>query len=128
MVNPSSEQNVNADGHKRNTSQKYFLNNIGIEERRISMKKENNWQADGNSRGLVPGKALLIGVAGGLAALAWLSMGSQRRKTRRYADRAEDRRNPMHFFLAGRYPQRREIDCSGERPLFERRQSVYDAY
>lgn len=75
------------------------------------------------------GKALLLGVAGSIAAVAWLSRTrGEQRKSRRFSDRTEDRRNPLHFFLAGRFPQRRKIDRSGERPLFERRQSVYDSY
>lgn len=84
------------------------------------MKKEN--------AGFMSGKALLLSVAGSLAAVAWLARTHEQGKARRYADRGQERRNPMHFFLAGRYPRRRKIDLSGERPLFERRQSVYDAY
>jgi hypothetical protein len=81
----------------------------------------------GNDRPIAK-KAIMIGVAGGLAAIAWLAIGRDRRRSRRYADRAPDRRNPLHFFLAGAYPRRRTIDVSGRRPLFERRQSVYDRY
>lgn len=91
------------------------------------MEKETLFRETGRSTGLLSGKALLIGVAGGLAAMAWLSM-RERHQERRFADRFEERRDPMHFFLAGQYPRRRKIDVSGERPLFERRQSVYDSY
>lgn len=93
------------------------------------MEKGNKLKTSERAAGLMSSKALLLGVAGSLAAVAWLSKGrEQRSKSRRYADRGADRRNPMHFFLAGRFPRRRKIDSSGERPLFERRQSVYDAY
>lgn len=69
---------------------------------------------------------LLLGLAAGALALAWGA--SKRPKERRFADRSRERRNPLHFFLAGNHPRRRAIDRSGQRPLFERRQSVYDAY
>lgn len=91
------------------------------------MEKEYQNRESGHQTRLLSGKALLIGVAGGLAAMAWLSM-RERHQERRFADRFEERRNPMHFFLAGAYPRRRKIDVSGQRPLFERRASVYDAY
>lgn len=71
--------------------------------------------------------ALWLGLAGGIAIAIWLAR-RQSSPQRRFADRGEERRNPLHFFLAGRFPQRRAIDRSGERPLFERRQSVYEAY
>lgn len=71
---------------------------------------------------------LWLGLAAGAAALAWMSARSGPPPARRYADRGQERRNPQHFFLAGQYPRRRSIDRSGARPLFERRQSVYDAY
>ncbi len=91
------------------------------------MKNEKRFQ--GNKRatqGLSP-VALLAGAAG-LAGLALLLASRGRQQSRRYADRHDERRNAMHFFLAGQNPQRRGIDRSGKRPLFERRQSVYDAY
>lgn len=72
--------------------------------------------------------AVWIGIAAGLAALAWTSAKPAGRHTRRHADRGQERRNPLHFFLAGSYPGRRHIDRSGTRPLFERRQAVYDSY
>jgi hypothetical protein len=71
-------------------------------------------------------KSLLIGLAGGLGVLAGLSIMRVSNKTRRYADHAKERRSPFNMFAAGRYPHRREIDVSGRRPLFERRQSAYD--
>jgi hypothetical protein len=92
------------------------------------MEKEKDLRAAGSSPRFLSGKLLLIGVAGSVAAVAWLTMGNKRESSRRFADRGQERRNPMHFFLAGRNPRRREIDRSGQRPLFERRQSVYDAY
>lgn len=73
------------------------------------------------------GKTLLIGAAG-IAIVAGLMMAKSGQKGRRYGDAGADRRNPMHFFLAGNFPRRRAIDRSGQRPLFERRQSVYDSY
>lgn len=71
--------------------------------------------------------ALLVGVVGSAAAIAWVAAGRGQLRTRRASDQGMERRNPMHFFLAGRNPMRRAIDRSGQRPLFERRQSVYDA-
>ncbi len=91
------------------------------------MNNEKQWEGSGSARRPVSRTALLAGVAGGLAALAVLSMRSQMR-SRRYGDRTTERRNPINFFLAGGYPHRRAIDVSGRHPLFERRQSVYDAY
>lgn len=82
-----------------------------------------------NGAGNGPNLWLGLGLAVGLVGLAWLSRGAVRQPARRrYADRGMERRNPLHFFLAGNYPRRRAIDRSGARPLFERRQSVYDAY
>jgi hypothetical protein len=76
-----------------------------------------------------PRTVLWAGIAAGLAALAWLSAAKPAvKQTRRRADRGQERRNPLHFFLAGGYPRRRNIDRSGANPLFERRQSVYDSY
>lgn len=91
------------------------------------MEKETNYVGTRHPIRIGSNKALLIGAVGGIAALAWLTL-RERNHQRRYADRYEERRNPMHFFLAGKYPRRRKIDVSGQRPLFERRQSVYDAY
>jgi hypothetical protein len=71
--------------------------------------------------------ALLVGVVGSAAAIAWAAAGRSQLRARRASDQGMERRNPMHFFLAGRHPMRRAIDRSGNRPLFERRQSVYDA-
>lgn len=75
-----------------------------------------------------PRTALWAGIAAGLAALAWLSAKPVANKRRRRADRGQERRNPLHFFLAGGYPRRRSIDRSGAQPWFERRESVYDSY
>lgn len=69
---------------------------------------------------------LATAIATGVMATAWIA--ARQPKERRAADRGEERRNPMHFFLAGNHPHRRAIDRSGQRPLFERRQSVYDSY
>ena len=78
---------------------------------------------------LLSNRALMAGAATGVAALALLMLARDRRQPmRRYADHGMERRNPMHFFLAGRFPRRRAIDRSGRQPLFERRQSVYDSY
>ncbi|HJV87458.1 MAG TPA: hypothetical protein VJ698_18460 [Noviherbaspirillum sp.] len=91
------------------------------------MNNEKQREGSGSSRRPIARTALLAGVAGGLAALAVLSVRTQMR-SRRYGDRTSERRNPVNFFLAGPYPHRRAIDVSGRRPLFERRQSVYDTY
>ena len=78
---------------------------------------------------LLSNRTLMAGAAGGVAILALFMLTRDRRQPmRRYSDHGVERRNPMHFFLAGRFPQRRTIDRSGQRPLFERRQSVYDSY
>jgi hypothetical protein len=75
-----------------------------------------------------PRTALWAGIAAGIAALAWISAKPAAQQTRRRADRGQERRNPLHFFLAGSHPRRRHIDRSGANPLFERRQSVYERY
>lgn len=92
------------------------------------MKNEMNIGKASGTTHLLSGKSMLIGIAGTLAAAALVSMARSRQYARRYGDRAQERRDPTHFFMAGRYPHRREIDRSGAHPLFERRQSVYDAY
>ena len=81
-----------------------------------------------NEQRRVSKAGLWIGLVAGAAALAWMSTRSGTPPARRYSDRGQERRNPLHFFLAGQYPHRRSIDRSGARPLFERRQSVYDTY
>lgn len=84
-----------------------------------------------------PRTALWIGLAAGLATLALFSAKPaarnlrnlrRSRQSRRLADYGTERRNPLHFFLAGNHPRRRHLDRSGTRPLFERRQSVYESY
>jgi hypothetical protein len=92
------------------------------------MEKAEETSREKQRATLMSRNTLLIGIAGSLIAGALWSMVRQQRRSRRYADHGVDRRNPMHFFLAGRPPQRRKIDRSGQHPLFERRQSVYDAY
>lgn len=92
------------------------------------MERKMKLRTRGRLTGHVSGKTLLAGAAVGLAAAAWLWQTREPHKSRRYADHHQERRNPLHFFLAGRTQQRREIDRSGKHPLFERRQSVYDAY
>lgn len=84
--------------------------------------------ATSSTQSTLPRTALWAGIAAGLAALAWMSVKPAAQQTRRRADRGQERRNPLHFFLAGGYPRRRHIDRSGANPLFERRQSVYDSY
>jgi hypothetical protein len=118
--------NFNAVGHRK-IKRRNRLKTSSL-ERCNAMKKENKPGKSERAAGFMSGKALLLGVAGSLAAVAWLTKARDPGKAKRYADRGEERRNPMHFFLAGRYPRRRKIDLSGERPLFERRQSVYDSY
>lgn len=90
-------------------------------------------EADAVTAGAAPretglNRGLWLGLAAGFMALMWMSARERPRPERRFADRGQERRNPLHFFLAGSYPHRRRIDQSGARPLFERRQSVYDAY
>lgn len=92
------------------------------------MRERSTDQSDAGGPGVFSGRNLLLGLAGGLAIWALVASGRGAAQHRRYADRGIERRNPMHFFLAGRYPRRRSIDLSGRRPLFERRQSVYDSY
>jgi hypothetical protein len=92
------------------------------------MQERSEAQSDAGSSGLFSGRTLLLGLAGGLAAWALFSANRDATQRRRFSDRGIERRNPMHFFLAGAYPRRRSIDLSGHRPLFERRQSVYDSY
>lgn len=92
------------------------------------MRNQESRYSTNRPAGLASGRNLLLGLAGGLAAAAWLSMRNRQAPLRRHADRGQERRNPMHFFLAGTYPRRRALDRTGQRPLFERRQSVYEAY
>jgi len=92
------------------------------------MENETNMYESGESSRRLSGRAVLLGIAGTAAAVTLLAMARSRRHMRRYGDRAAERRNPMHFFVAGTHPLRRDIDTSGRHPLFERRQSVYDAY
>lgn len=70
---------------------------------------------------------VLASLAGGVALVAGISLLRAKQKTRRYADRAPDRRSAQNMFLAGVFPLRRSIDRSGRRPLFERRQSAYES-
>jgi hypothetical protein len=70
------------------------------------------------------GKAVLIGLAGGVAAFMWLSGAGPRLRNRRYGDTDIERRNPLHFFLAGKQYRRRKIDRSGNRPLIDRRHAA----
>lgn len=71
---------------------------------------------------------LLLAFAGGLALFATWQSAQASQKARRFSDHAQERRNPLSLFIAGPHPRRREIDRSGGHPLFERRQSVYEAY
>lgn len=73
-------------------------------------------------------KPALLGAVAGLALLAGWSALRTRRRSRRYADHNLERRTPLSMFAGGEHPRRRTIDYSGSHPLFERRQSVYDAY
>lgn len=91
------------------------------------MKNQKNSETGSRTMRRPSGRTVLIGIAA-LAAGAWLSTAQRQQRLRRYSDRGAERRNPLNFFLAGRFPQRREIDRSGAHPLFERRQSVYDTY
>jgi hypothetical protein len=72
-------------------------------------------------------KSLLVGFVGGFAVMAGLSLLRPRQKDKRYADHAQERRRPSNMFEAGTFPRRRGIDRSGAKPLFERRQSAYEA-
>ena len=90
------------------------------------MQHEEEKKAASVAAGIASKKALLLGIAGTVAAAAWALRYQQR--SRRHADLGVERRNPMNFFVAGRHPHRRKIDRDGTHPVFERRQSVYDAY
>lgn len=68
---------------------------------------------------------LMVGLAAGIAMIAGVTLMRGQRKTRRYADHAMERRRPANMFAAGMFPRRRDIDQSGEHPLFERRQDAY---
>ena len=92
------------------------------------MGNMENTAAKRQRTALVSRNTVLAGIAASLVAAAWWSMTRERRVARRYADRGQERRNPIQFFQAGSYPRRREIDRSGNHPVFERRQSVYDTY
>ncbi len=93
------------------------------------MQNKNNVPiSTGSARRHLSGTPVLLGFAGSLALLAGLSLLRNRPRARRYADHAQDRRNPMSLFIPAGDARRREIDLSGAHPLFERRQSVYDAY
>lgn len=92
------------------------------------MENEMNMNEPEGSAHRISGKTVLLGVAGAAAAVTLLAIARSRRYMRRYGDRSSERRDPMHFFVAGAHPLRRGIDTSGAHPLFERRQSVYDAY
>lgn len=70
---------------------------------------------------------LMVGLAAGIAMIAGVTLMRGQRKSRRYADRAFDRRRPANMFAAGIFPRRRTIDVSGAHPLFERRQDAYEA-
>jgi hypothetical protein len=68
----------------------------------------------------------LLAVGSGLALLAGVSvLYIKQRANKRYGDHALERRTPANMFAAGVFPLRRQIDRSGRRPLFERRQSTY---
>jgi hypothetical protein len=109
-----------------------YLNNMTNGNHAMKKNEEGygneSMRSSRSTRSTRPRAAVWIGIAAGLAALAWASAKPAVRHTRRHADRGQERRNPLHFFLAGSYPGRRRIDRSGTRPLFERRQAVYDSY
>lgn len=88
----------------------------------------NDTSASSIRKRLPGGKPALLGAVAGLALLAGWSVLRKRRPARRYADHAQERRTPLSMFVGGDHPRRRHIDQSGTHPLFERRQSVYDAY
>jgi hypothetical protein len=92
------------------------------------MRNGNDYESMQTSRQSGSRTSMIAGAAAGLALLATLAMINNRQKVRRFADRGADRRNPLNFFAAGVHPKRRAIDRNGDRPLFERRQSVYDSY
>jgi hypothetical protein len=107
------------------TTLKFLYNHVCIEEGRIVMFTRNSLSKTEGSVEVSSNKGLLIGVAGSLAAIALLA---KQKRSRRHEDHDAERRNPFHFFLANKNARRREIDRSGKRPLFERRQSVYEKY
>ncbi len=56
--------------------------------------------------------------------MMWLRGPGQQFRNRRYGDTEIERRNPLHFFLAGKQYRRRKIDRSGKRPLLDRRHAA----
>ncbi len=80
------------------------------------------------ARRFLSNRPLVLGLLGSLAMVAGVTAMRVKHKGRRYSDHADDRRNPLNMFAAGGFPRRREIDHSGEHPLFERRQSAYERY
>jgi hypothetical protein len=124
---PRQEQNLVLRSHKQDMIE-IFPHKPVAGEGAIIMENEKRLQGIDSPARVMPRMALLAGVAGSLAALALLAAVRDRQKSRRFADHGEERRNPMHFFLAGISQHRRKIDRSGKRPLFERRYSVYEAY
>jgi hypothetical protein len=123
---PRQEQNLAIRSHKQDMIN--ILPNKLVAGEGSIMENEKQLQGIDSPARVMPRMALLAGVAGSLAALALLAAVRDRQKSRRFADHGEERRNPMHFFLAGISQHRRKIDRSGKRPLFERRYSVYEAY
>lgn len=71
---------------------------------------------------------VLLGAATSLVLFAGWSALRARRRSRRYADHRLERRAALSMFAGGDHPRRRRIDYSGTHPLFERRQSAYEAY
>jgi hypothetical protein len=125
---PRQEQNLVLRSHKQDMIEIFPHKPVAGEGAIIIMENEKRLQEIESPARVMPRMALLAGVAGSLAALALLAAVRDRQKSRRFADHGEERRNPMHFFLAGISQHRRKIDRSGKRPLFERRYSVYEAY
>jgi hypothetical protein len=69
---------------------------------------------------------LVVGLVGAVAVIAGISVVRGKQKTKRYGDRAIERRKAANMFAAGVFPRRRAIDQSGQKPVFERRQSAYE--
>ena len=92
------------------------------------MRTSDHFSIDKNIERAMHNKPLVIGAAAGIAVAAGLLAFRKTKRSRRYADRAIERRNPMSLFTPGLYLRRRAIDHSGAHPLFERRASVYEQY
>lgn len=90
------------------------------------MKNVNTIRTTSRLPGGISNTQLVVGLVGAVAVIAGFSMVRGQQKTKRYGDRALERRKSANMFAAGVFPRRRAIDQTGQRPVFERRQSAYE--